>query len=238
MAGAVVQSQVGEGVASATTIATGSFGSNVTSGNTLWVITNTDAATTVTITKNSGTATIGTVTDEGSVTEAGTGEELTHFTIPITGTGSLDLLATFGVSQGNRQIIAFELSGVYAILGSDEQTDTGSDPTTTLTVNVTAQPAFGLSTCIDVQGGIPGVGTGWTNVGTFGGTVHSARVQSKSISSTGNTTANFSNASLDRNTAALIVFDETSPGASAALDDSGTFPGFEAQSNPLVISVW
>lgn len=27
-------------------------------------------------------------------------------------------------------------------------------------------------------------------------------------------------------------------GGSAALDDSGVFPGFEAQSNPLVISVW
>lgn len=222
MAGTVVQSQVAEGVASATTIASGSFSSNVTAGNTLWVITNSDTADTVAITKNSGTATIGTVTDEGSVTEAGTAEELTHFTIPITGTGSLDLLATFGSSQANRQILAFELSGVFSILGSDEQTDTGSDPTTTLTVNVTAQPAFGLSVCIDAQGGTPGVGTGWTNVGTFGGTVHNARVQSKSITSTGNTTANFGNATLNRNNAALIVFDETSPDTTAPVLTSPT----------------
>lgn len=227
MAGAVVQSKVGEGVSSATTIATGSFGSDVTSGNTLWVISNSDAADTVSITKNSGTATIGSVTDQGSVTEAGTGEELTHFTIPITGTGSLDLLATFGSSRGNRQIYAFELSGVFSILGSDEQTDTGSNPTTTLTVNVTAQPAFGLSICIDVQGGTPSVGTGWTNVGTFGGTVHTARVQSKSITSTGNTTANFGNAGLDRNNAALIVFDETSPDTTAPVltNPTGTATG-------------
>ena len=35
-----------------------------------------------------------------------------------------------------------------------------------------------------------------------------------------------------------IVHDAGGGGGSPALDDSGSFPGFEAQSNPLVISVW
>ena len=217
MAGAIVQSQVGEGAGAATTIASGSLGSNVTSGNYLWVITNSDTADTVTITKNSGTATIGSVTDQGSVTEAATFEELTHFTIPITGTGSIDLLATFGTSQANRQIYVFEISGVSGVDVTDEKTDTGNNPAPSpaLSVSVSTQPAFGLSIFIDVQGGTPTAGTGWTSAGVFGSAVHFARVQTKAITATGTLTADFGNAGFDRNCCAMIVF----------TDNAGDFAG-------------
>lgn len=212
MAGSIVQSKVGEGAGGATTVATGSFGSNVTVNNYLLIVTNSDTADTVTISKNSGTATIGTVTEQGSVTEAATFEELTVFTCAITGSGSLDLLATFGSSQANRQIYAFEIGGVNAVQGHNEQTDTGSNPTPTLTFSVTTQPAFGVAICIDVQGGTPTAGSGWTSYGVLGSTVHFARVQTKAITATGSTTANFGNAGFDRNNATMVVFTDGSAG--------------------------
>lgn len=217
MAVTVVQSKLGEGATSATTLATGSFGSNVTSGNILWITTNSGATATATITKNSGTATIGTVTEQGSSQEVGTLEELHHFTCPITGTGSLDLLVTYGSSQDNRSILAFELTGYNSVLGQAVGTDTGNNPTNNLTVNVTAQPATVFAIGTDVQGGTYGVGTGYTNVGTFGVSVHNNRVQTKAVTSTGNTTSNFVNASFDRGVYAMVVFDDAASGVTGTL---------------------
>lgn len=206
MAGAIVQVKENSASASATTIASGSFGSNVTSGNKLWIVVNAGTNVTITPSINSGTATLGTITSQGSIVEAGVLDELEHFTCDVTGTGSLDVLITYGSSVDRRGVWIAEISGVSAIDGSDEQTDSGSNPTTTLTVNVTAQPAFGISFCSDYQGGIPAVGTGWTNYATGWVGVSDARIQTKAISATGNTTANFGNAGLDRNNAVMIVF--------------------------------
>ena len=117
MAGSIVQSKFNEAAAAATTIATGSFGSNVTANNWLWILVNGDAADTTTITQNSGTATIGSVTQQSSSIGPGPGilEEWTSLTCQITGTGSLDLLCTFGGSRSNRQILTFEISGVTGV---------------------------------------------------------------------------------------------------------------------------
>lgn len=235
--GTLVQTVANENYASATTIATGSFASNVAAGNFLQIFVSSDAADTVTITQNSGTATIGAVTERGSVVEAGTLDEGTILTCAVTGSGSLDLLCTYGSAQTARCIVAHEISGVSGYQGHDIQTDTGSNPSTTLTVNVTTQPAFVVADACFLQGGTPGVGTGFTDGGTFWGTVRNGRVQYKAVTSTGNTTGNFVNALLDRNNCAMVVWTDGG-GSSPALDDSGSFPGFEARSNPLVISIW
>lgn len=206
MAGAVVQTKENSASASATTIASGSMGSDVTSGNKLHVIANAGDNQTITPSKNSGTATIGSFTSHGSVQEAGVLDKLEHFTCDVTGTGSLDILITYGATTDRRGVLVTEVSGVSAVDGSDEQTDTGSNPTPNCTVNVTAQPAFGLSFCTDYQGGTPTTGSGWTNQNTYWVGVSDARLQTRAISATGNVTANFGNAGLDRNNAVMIVF--------------------------------
>ena len=206
MAGAVVQTKENSASASATTIASGSLGSNVTSGNKLHVVANAGTNVTITPSQNSGTATIGAFTSQGSVQEAGVLDKLEHFTCDVTGTGSLDVLITYGSSTDRRGVLVTEVSGVSAVDGSDEQTDTGSNPSTTCTVNVTTQPAFGLSFCTFYQGGTPGTGTGWTIQSAYWTGISDAQLQTRAISATGNVTANFVNAALDRNNAVLIVF--------------------------------
>lgn len=221
MAGSIVQSKFNEAAAAATTIATGSFGSNVTANNWLWILVNGDAADTTTITQNSGTATIGSVTQQSSSIGPGPGilEEWTSLTCQITGTGSLDLLCTFGGSRSNRQILAFEITGVNAVDsgGGASQADGGTNPTPSLSITVGSQPAFCLAACVDYQGGTPGVGTGFTNAGTFGATVNFIRAQTKAITSTGATTGDFVNGGLDVNNSAMIVFDEPSTPTTGAL---------------------
>lgn len=206
MAGAVAQTKENSASGSAATLASGSFGVNVTSGNKLWIVANAGTNVTITPSQNSGTATIGTITSQGSVQEAGVLDKLEHFTCDVTGTGSLDILITYGSSTDRRGVVVVEVSGVNAVDGTDEQTDTGSNPTPNCTVNVTTQPAFGLGFCTDYQGSTPTTGSGWTSVGTFWAGVSDARMQSKAITSTGNTTGNFGNAGLDRNNAVMVVF--------------------------------
>lgn len=191
------------------------MGVNVTSGNKLWIVANAGTNVTITPSQNSGTATLGSITSQGSVQEAGVLDKLEHFTCDVTGTGSLDILITYGSSTDRRGVLVVEVSGVSALDGTDEQTDTGSNPTPNCTVNVTTQPAFGLGFCTDYQGGTPATGTGWTSVGTFWAGVSDARLQSKAISATGNTTGNFGNAGLDRNNAVMAVFTDGG-GATAA----------------------
>lgn len=206
MAGAVVQTVGLDAAGSATTIASGAFAGSVTAGNFLYVVTNSDTADTVAITKNSGTATIGTPTELGSIVEAGVLDELTHFSILITGSGTLDLLATFGSSQDNRGIFAAEISGVSGVDDHAVGTDAGNDPTDTMTSTVSTQPAFGLAVSIFYQGGTPAVGTGWTDGGTDWGVVRILRLQTQAFTSTGDKTADFGNAVLDRNCCSMVIF--------------------------------
>lgn len=211
MAGSIVQSKAAEASTSGTTLASGSFASDVTAGNRLWVVVNAGDNQTITVSKNSGTATIGTPASQGSVIEAGVGDKYEHFDIEITGSGTLDLLVTYGATTDRRTIVAHEVTGVTTVDGSDEVADTGSNPTPNGTVNVSQQPAFGLAMDIDYQGGTPGVGSGWTDGGTFTTTTAAQRLQTRAITATGNVTSNFGNAGLDRNNAVMVVYREPSP---------------------------
>src|SRR3990167_2124800 len=215
MAGAVVQTKENAVDTSATTIASGTLGSNVTAGNKLWIVANAGDNVTITPSKNSGSATTGTITSPGSVQEAGVLDKLEHFTCDVTGDGTLDILITYGSSTDRRGVVVTEVSGVSAVDGTDEQTDTGSDPTPNCTVNVAAQPAFGLNFATFYQGGTPATGAGWVSVGTFWAGVANARIQSKAITATGNTTGNFGNTALDRNNATMTVFTDLTGGTPA-----------------------
>jgi hypothetical protein len=215
--GAIVQTKENSASGSATTIASGSTGSNVTSGNKLWIVANAGTNVTITPSQNSGTATLGTITSQGSIQEAGVLDKLEHFTCDITGTGSLDILITYGSSTDRRGVVAVEVSGVSAVDGSDEQTDTGSNPTTTCTVNVTTQPAFGIGFCTDYQGGTPTAGASWTDGGVFWSGVSNARLQTRAISATGNVTGNFGNAGSNRNNAVMIVFTDGGGGSGSSI---------------------
>lgn len=215
MAGAAVQFKEGNGSASTTTVASGTLASDVTAGNYLWVVVTGSDATTRTITKNSGTATISAFTSHGTIQAPTILDEMEHWTCQVTGTGTIDILCTYGAARTERVIAVVEVSGVNAIDGSDEQTDTGSNPTTTCTVNVTTQPAFGLMMLCNYQGAGSGIGSGWTSYqASFAtATIGEGVIQTKAISATGNTTGNFTNAGLDRNSAVMIVF--TDGGAAA-----------------------
>lgn len=209
MPGSIVQQWGAEDGSSGTTLATGVV--TVTAGNFLTIQTNSDTAVTCTVTKNAGTATIGTVTEQTSVTEAATFETTKTYTCEVTGSGTLDLLATFGASDANREIFAWEITGVSSYFGANAQTDTGSNPTTTCTVASVVAPAFAFMLCIDVQGGTPAVGSGYTNFGTFGSAVHFGRVQYKAVAANGSVTGNFGNAGFDRTNSVLVIWNEPSP---------------------------
>lgn len=212
MAGAVGQVKEAFSATAATTLASGTLASDVTAGNFLWIIANADDNVSITPTQNSGSASIGTITSRGSVVEAALSDRLEHFTAPINGTGSLDILITYGASTGRRGVLVVEVTGVTAYQGDHEQTDTGSNPTPTLTFNVTSAPAFGLSFATFYQGGQPGQGTSWTDFGAlFWETMADAMLQTRAISATGNVNANFVNASLDRNNSCMVVFTEPPP---------------------------
>jgi hypothetical protein len=216
MAGSIVQQWGAEGAAAATTLPSGNAPSNVAAGNFLVILSNSDTNVSCTVTQNSGTATLGTITQRETQTEAGTAETTKVYTCEVTGAGSLDLLATFGASDANRMLFAWEVTDVDAFFGSTSATDAGSNPTPTLTVNVTSPPAFGLMVGVDVQSGTPSTGSGWTSFGTFGSAVHLGRAQTRSVAVSGNLTGNFGNAGLDRNNTFMVVFSEPAPPAITA----------------------
>lgn len=212
MAGAIAQVKEASAVASATTIASGSFGSNVTSGNKLVVYATRGTSTgTTTPSKNSGTATIGSFTARGLATEAALDDTLEQWSADITGTGSLDILATFSTSQPDRGIMCVEVSGVSAVDGSDADTDTGSDPTPDSSVTVTTQPAFGVALGAGYQEAL-NPGSGWTQQGSdvWVGVADSV-LQFKAITATGATTCNFANPTFSRTCQAMIVLTDGAP---------------------------
>lgn len=209
MAGSLFQTWGAENGAAGTTLATGS--ATVATGSIVVILTNSDTNVSATVTKNAGTATIGTITQRETQTEAATFETTKVFTVDVTSGGTLDFLVTYGASDANRMIFAFELRGLSGFFGSNSATDTGSNPTPTLTVASATAPSWAFALDVDVQGGTPAVGTGFTDGGTFGSTVHICRAQYKSVTSSGNVTGDFGNASLDRNNTFLLVFTEPVP---------------------------
>jgi hypothetical protein len=144
------------------------------------------------------------------VIEAGVLDELEHFVCDVTGTGSLDILITYGSSVDRRCVLVIEVSGVSALDVNDEQTETFSDPSPDpeLSVSVTTQPAFGIAFATYYQGGTPlkEVGSDWTEGSLVWSGIADGKIQYKSITATGALGAQFENNSGDRSNFCMAVF--------------------------------
>jgi hypothetical protein len=231
MAGAIVQTKNAQGGgASSTTITSGQLASDVTAGNRLWVVASADNAPTMTPSKNAGTATIGSFVSKGTAQNATLLNGIEHWECEITGTGTLDILVTFGSSQVERVIYVAEISGVNAAQSGAANAN-NNDPTDTLTVNVTTQPAFGLIFVVDLQGtsltsgGVTPAESGWTQHERidWSATVSEGVCQKKAITSTGNRTGNFDNNSFDHYCQCMIVFTDGGAFDGLRLFANGTF---------------
>lgn len=159
----------------------------------------------------------------GTVIEAGIPKRAHHFVGQITTGGAATLTGryysdvglTTPVSVAWRQMVACRLDGVIAYQSGNQGTDTGSNPTNTLTTNVSVQPAFLLMVGIDYQSSTLTVGAGFTDVafitGSGGGSSLDGRVQSKSVAATGLQGGNFTNAGFDRSVYLIAAFTEGTP---------------------------
>lgn len=208
--GAVVQRQSNQNGASGTTLNSAGAGTpiTVTAGNKLWIVANAGDSIVMTPTQNAGAATIGTITDQGFVDAPALNDRAQHWTCDITGSGTLDILITYASSTPQRCVVITEISGVGAIQGTAENTDTGDNPTPDLSVTVSAQPAFGLCVLVDYQSAASSAGSGWTLNGAafWPGIFGQGIMQTRAITSTGATIGNFTNPTFARTSSFMIVY--------------------------------
>jgi hypothetical protein len=218
-----------ENSSGATSLATGAFAADVTAGNFIQLAANSFATDTTTVTKNSGTATIGTpVLREDSV-ESGTGGRCGTYVIPVTGSGTLDILVSWLISLNGVSVEAVEVTGVSGVDSSVSAAggDAGNNPTGTITDTVVAQPGFAVMMGTNFQGGTLTQGTGWTLQGAASGTVDRVSVQTKPVTATGSLAGSFANAGFDRNTSSIVVYNDITPPTitSQPVEQTGTVGG-------------
>jgi hypothetical protein len=204
---AIVQFVEATGAAAATTLAQSI---TVTAGNWLHVIAWSDD-TTITISDGSNT-----YTERGDVIEAAIPRRIRHFTAPITTGGALTVTATYGASVSNRQLVVIELSGITTYDAQGTATDTGNNPTTAASATLTTASGFGVAVCVDYQGGLPTVGTGYTSGGAIaGGGSLQGRIQFQTFTSSGSKSANFGNAGFNRTCTVFALFQTPVPAENA-----------------------
>lgn len=214
MAGDVVSGQFksNAALASGTSIASGNLPGNVTAGNYIVVWGGADNDPTTTASKNGGTATIGSFAEYEATQHDTQLNGFHQFVATITGSGTLDILLTFGTSQPERVIGVAEVSGVSGtVQGSDANMGSIENPTVSMSVDVTSQPAFGLSCLCNLQGTGSSEGSGWSPVTVFdwSAAIGEGVLQKKSITSTGATTSNFANSGLDNYCENMLVFTDS-----------------------------
>lgn len=156
-------------------------------------------------------------THRGSVVEAAIPRRHHGLTCAPTTGGSTTITITYPSSADNRQVYVWEIQDVGDYDAFGTATDTSNNPTTAATATNSAQPAFMLATCIDYQGGTPGVGTIGGSTGVDEGTLFvgsgmlQGRGESQSITTTGSQSANFANGPSNRTTTLLWIFLESAP---------------------------
>jgi hypothetical protein len=190
--------------------------SSPTNGNTniVWVLS--QDGSTVTVTDDQGH----TYTPRGSVTEAAIPYKLVQFTAPITSSGANTVTAAFSPASDFRGIAVVEAQGAYD--AANTGTDTGNNPTDTVSATNTAQPATVYMLGDDLQSGTAlGVGTGFTNIGTGWPGSGPYRLQYKEVTATGSQSGNFANATNSRNLVGMVICVDGGGGAPAT---SLTFP--------------
>ena len=161
-----------------------------------------DDPTGITVDDNAGNTYL---SPSGFIIEAGTTQVLQEFYCIVEFGGVTSISATYDVSVTGRAIAAIEYSGVTAADGTDGETDTGSNPTTTLSITNTTQPAVMFCACNNVQGGTPTAGAGFVDDGLIWSGFSNTRLQYKEISTVAAQTGNFGNAALDRNNATALM---------------------------------
>lgn len=146
-----------------------------------------------------------TYTARGSLKEAAIDAGIFIFTAPITSSGANTVTATYGTSAFNRGIVVAQMRGTYDV--SNTGTDTGTNPTATVSATNTAQPATVVMGIVDLQSGSPGVGTGYTDsgAGLFWATGYPGRVQYKEVTTVASQSGNFTNPSFSRNVTAMVI---------------------------------
>jgi hypothetical protein len=206
--GAIVQSISAFNDAAGTTLGVVQ-GSNPTAGNFQWVVVcGGDATVTVADTLSN------TYTEKNSAIEAALLRRTHHYVAPLTTGGSSNTVtATYGTSVSIRKIVVAEISGVSAYDVGNAGTDTGNNPTTAVTATNTAQPAFALAACSDMQGTSITVGTGYTDAGSFAVGGQYIRLQYKAVTNVASQSTNFANTAFDRQCTVFAIFTDaaTSP---------------------------
>lgn len=186
------------------------LGTAATAGNVLHVNALLNADTTCTFTDTQSN----TFTPLGSVREAAIAARLFHaYAANVVG-GADTVTATFGAAGTNRGIYVLEISGLASSPadGHNEITDTGNNPTDTNTVTATGGPGVMVSVGSSLQGGLLGTGTGMTvRTSEIWAGTYRTKVQYKAVAAAGSVSANFVNASFDRNVHTAVVYDEAVP---------------------------
>jgi hypothetical protein len=176
----------------------------------------------ITITDNAGGGSNGYVS-LGGIQEAGTTQWLEEFYGTVDNSMTT-ITADYGGAITGRAIAAIEYSGTSGVDGADQETDTGNNPTPTLSITNTVQPAVMFCACNDVQGGTPAVGSGFTDDGVVWSGFSACRLQKKNITTVAAQTGNFGNASLNRNNATAVIFTESGGGGVFAPPPPRAFP--------------
>lgn len=150
----------------------------------------------------------------GGVLEAGTTQWLEEFYTQVDTASAATVTAVFNATQTGRAICVLEYSGITgggAPEGDDQETDTGSNPTPTLSANSTTSSGVMFCACNDVQGGTPSVGSGFTDDGVIWSGFSNCRLQRKNTSTIGAQTGNFGNSSLNRNNSTAVIYPTDAP---------------------------
>lgn len=159
----------------------------------------------------------------GGIEEAGTTQWLEEFYATIDNSMTT-ITVNYGGAITGRGVAAIEYTGTSGVDGADQETDTGNNPTPTLSITNTVQPAVMFCACNDVQGGTPAVGSGFTDDGVVWSGFSACRLQKKNITTVAAQTGNFGNASLNRNNATAVIFTESGGGGTPSLPIARAFP--------------
>lgn len=188
------------------------LGTNPTAGNLLYLV----AAVSVDTTCTFSDTLSNTMTPIGDIREAAIADRIFHaYSKNITG-GADTVTASYGASGTNRRIYVLELSGLDTtapLVDNAEGTDTGNNPTDTVTCTNAGTAGVFLILCTLLQGGTPTVGTGLTLRTSGLWASASSKFATIGYQNTGadssNYSGNFGNSAFDRQTTVAAIFQES-----------------------------
>jgi hypothetical protein len=213
MAATIRQSKNAESASAGTTLASGSFTTDLVAGNYLlfvFAVPTISGVFTITPSKNSGTATLGAFVKLAQCFECIANQVAEMWYAPITGSGTCDILGTVSTSANTRRIYVAEISDSGAPYAWNYAPDEGNNPTLPGAIHVKGDFISGLalSVGIDLQSGVlMNVGSGWTGVGAiWSATAGGGYVQTRRVVGGNSISWTFANSGFDRNNSFAVVF--------------------------------